>query len=77
TRLTDDASGAPASPKRTVAGASVEPLQASDQSVKFIIPAEFEDGVYAARITTANASTIDLLNAPTVYWAQGDQGVHA
>ncbi|MGI2323693.1 MULTISPECIES: right-handed parallel beta-helix repeat-containing protein [Methylococcus] len=77
TRLKDDAGGAPASPKRTVAGASVEPLQASDQSVKFIIPAEFEDGVYAARITNANASTIGLLNAPTVYWAQGDQGVHA
>ncbi len=77
TRLKDDPGGAPAPVEGTGTGMTVEPLQASDQSVKFIIPAEFKDGVYVARITNGDGSAVGLLNAPTVYWAQGDQGVHA
>lgn len=77
TRLKDDPGGAPAIVERTGTSTTVEPLQASDQSVKFIVPADFKEGVYAVRITSGDSSTVGLLNAPTVYWAQGDQGVSA
>ena len=77
TRLQDDPGDAPAPVERTGTGTTVEPLQASDQSVKFIVPADFKEGVYAARITNGDDSAVGLLNAPTVYWAQGDQGVRA
>lgn len=78
TRLKDDTGGVPAATiEQTGASITVQPLQASDQSVKFIVPAEFKNGVYVARITSGDDSAVALLNAPTVYWAQGDQGVHA
>lgn len=77
TRLNDDSGSAPASLQHTGTGVSVEPLQASDQSVKFIIPAEFKEGVYAVRIAQGGDAVIGLLNAPTFYWAQGDHGVRA
>lgn len=74
----DDASDSGPSPvERTEAGMTVEPLQASDQSVKFLVPARFKPGVYAVRIANEDEAAVGLLNAPTVYWAQGDQGTSA
>ena len=58
-------------------GTMVKALQACKQSVKFIVPSEFKEGVYAVKITKDKDSAICLLNSPTVYWAQGDQGVCA
>jgi hypothetical protein len=77
TRLKNDPGGTAAAVERTGTGTPVGPLQASDQSVKFIVPADFKEGVYAVRITSGDGSAVGLLNAPTVYWAQGDQGVRA
>lgn len=70
-RLADDA-GAPAA-----AGVAVEPLQASDQSLKFRLPDDLGAGIYRVRIGTGKDAAIWLLNRPAVYWAQGDQGTSA
>lgn len=77
TPLDDAPDSAPGPVKWAETGTTVEPLQASDQSVKFLVPARFKPGVYAVRIANGNEETVGLLNAPTVYWAQGDQGTSA
>ena len=56
----------------------VKPLQASDHSVKFIIPARWKHGVYAFRLTSGEAhSSITFLNAPDPWWMQADSGAAA
>lgn len=77
TPLNDAPDHAPGPVERAETGTAVEPLQASDQSVKFLVPARFKPGVYAVRIANGNEAAVGLLNAPTVYWAQGDQGTRA
>lgn len=77
TRLQDDPGGVPGPVAWTGTGTVVEPLQPSDQSVKFLVPAHFKNGVYAVRIANKDKAAVELLNAPTVYWAQGDQGPSA
>lgn len=76
-RLNDDPGSAPDSVKWEGNGTTVEPLQASDQSVKFLVPTRFKPGVYAVRLANVDEAAVELLNAPTVYWAQGDQGISA
>lgn len=75
--LADVPDSAPGLVERAETGTTVEPLQASDRSVKFLVPARFKPGVYAVRIANGDEATVGLLNAPTVYWAQGDQGPSA
>lgn len=67
----------PGTVKQTESSTTVEPLQTSDQSVKFLVPARFKLGVYSIRLANGNEAATGLLNAPTVYWAQGDQGTSA
>jgi hypothetical protein len=56
-------------------GVQVEALQPSDQSVKFVVPADWKLGPYAFRITGAGGvSEPTPLNRPTIYWCQGDTG---
>ncbi|WP_271623812.1 glycosyl hydrolase family 28-related protein [Bradyrhizobium sp. CCBAU 11430] len=54
-------------------GVKVIPVQVSNESLKFTIPKDIAQGVY--RITFGNdpAPILDL-NAPTIYWPQGDLG---
>lgn len=59
------------------AGTGVEALQPSDSSVKFIFPASLAEGVYALRVATQEGLAVALLNAPVVYWSQGDRGTGA
>jgi hypothetical protein len=77
TSLDNAPDSAPGPVKWAETGTTVEPLQASDQSVKFLVPARFKPGVYAVRIANGDEAAVGLLNAPTVYWAQGDQGTSA
>jgi hypothetical protein len=77
TPLDDVPDRAPGPVERGETGTTVEPLQASDQSVKFLVPTRFKPGVYAVRLANGDEATVGLLNAPTVYWAQGDQGPSA
>ncbi len=76
-RLPDGRAGAPAPdaaawPKRGVQ--KVAPLQANAQSVKFVVPAGFDAGLFAVRVTAAGGSAVRVLNRPQVWWAQGDAG---
>lgn len=52
----------------------VDILQANPQSLKFIIPKDFDPGVYRFTLSFAGGSIAARLNVPTVYWAQGDRG---
>ena len=66
--------GAFAWPKR---GVSVAPLQPGRQSVKFAVPADLKPGLFAVRIATGGGSAVRVLNAPQIWWAQGDAGTTA
>lgn len=53
---------------------SVEILQASPLSLKFVIPKEFAPGIYRFTLTHAQGSLTGRVNLPTIYWTQGDLG---
>jgi hypothetical protein len=50
--------------------------QGSDSSLKFIVPADWAQGVYALKVTgkDGKASKEWLINSPDVWWVQGDEG---
>lgn len=56
-----------------------EILQPSNESLKFIVPPTFNESVYLFQIEdeTGQRSPLKRLNAPTVYWMQGDLGIAA
>jgi hypothetical protein len=57
---------------------TIRPIQISQGSAKFIIPADFKMGVFACRIATGDLkSNTVLINAPDVWWMQGDCGGEA
>lgn len=50
-------------------------VQKSDQSLKFILPADWKPGVFACRVAAGGATSPPiLLNAPDPWWNQGDLG---
>ena len=51
-------------------------LQAyADQSLKFVVPAEWQPGIFACRIVASGLeSEAVLLNQPDPWWVQGDEG---
>lgn len=51
--------------------------QPGDESVKFGLPGDVKPGVFAYRLTGAGGEVTALLNAPVVWWAQGDRGLTA
>lgn len=76
----DDGSGAQPDSKARVGGGGwqgVDALQASDNSVKFTLPAAFKPGIFAYRVTSPGGSVTGVLNRPAVWWTQGDIGLHA
>ncbi len=56
-------------------GRQAEILQSSPESLKVLVPKEFDQGVYKALIKTEKGKTEILLNAPSVYWIQGEAGL--
>ena len=57
---------------------SVDLLMQNRQSVKFIIPSNFQDGVYSVRLTDKNKQTNDFyVNIPMVNWAISEEGLKA
>jgi hypothetical protein len=53
----------------------LKPLQVSDQSVKFVLPANWTMGAFACRVVSGGAaSTAVIINAPDPWWVQGDHG---
>ncbi len=49
-------------------------VQQTDRSLKFLLPAGIGKGVYQYALTGKGAPVKGLLNTPTVYWTQGDDG---
>jgi hypothetical protein len=52
----------------------LQSIQANNQSVKFEIPAKWDQGIFEATIETEGGKVSRLLNAPVVYWVQGEGG---
>ena len=75
-RLADTAAGSPASARFSWPGEGekVEALQATEHSLKFVVPATLPPGVFAYRITTASGDATGLLNRPAIWWTQGNRG---
>jgi hypothetical protein len=78
-RLTDGPTGepseAPAAWPESWQRLAVAP--ATEQSLKFTLPAEWKPGIFAVRITKGNAAVVALLNVPQIWWTQGDLGIEA
>ncbi len=50
-------------------------VQGSDESLKFVIPADWKPGVFAVQVRAAGTAAAPLLlNAPDAWWIQGDEG---
>lgn len=57
---------------------TVKPLQVSDHSIKFVIPAGLKPGLFAFRVRSgAEVSAPHIVNAPDIWWLQGDHGEKA
>jgi hypothetical protein len=75
-RLPDAKPDAPGKgPLPAAEGRSVEVLQPSNESVKFLLPEALEPGMYTCRVTGPGGTSEPFpLNAPTPYWCQGEHG---
>lgn len=53
----------------------IQPLQGDERSLKFVVPKAWSQGVWACRIRQGGVvSESVILNAPTAWWWNGDQG---
>jgi hypothetical protein len=74
-RLADDSPGEPGTEAVVTSWLDAEVLQSSATSVKFVVPARLSRGVYAIRMHSGTAtSAISLLNAPEIWFIEGDLG---
>lgn len=70
-RASDDATNT----NEPIAWSQVPLLQQSEQALKFVIPAQWKMGVYTCRVRNGDvASALHTINAPDVWWMQGDAG---
>src|SRR4030042_1954352 len=66
--------GSPAIQKNVV----LTPLQVTASSVKFLVPANWKEGVYSFQVSGNDARSVpELINAPDPWWQQGDWGKEA
>lgn len=63
-----DGQGVPSAPL------AAEVVSVAPSMVKFILPKDLSQGVYRATLAYPDGRRDILLNRPTVYWSQGDQG---
>lgn len=56
---------------------TVDKLLQNEQSVKFIIPAAWQEGVYSVSLADARGETHFYINAPKVNWAISEEGLKA
>ena len=77
----DDAAGtrpdAPAAPEIR-SWLRIKPIQSTPQSLKFVLPSDQPAGIFACRVVEAEKTSAGvMLNAPDIWWAQGDRGTTA
>jgi len=58
---------------------AVDPIQPTEQSVKFILPEDLDWGLYVVRMRGQDGAVSPdvLINEPKLWWSQGDQGMAA
>ncbi len=49
-------------------------VQGGPQSLKLLVPADSQPGVWSVAVSNGQDTAGCLLNAPVIWWAQGDQG---
>lgn len=49
----------------------------SSQSIKFVIPQRWRNGIFEVEVQGAGKSATVLLNSPVIYWMQGNMGMQA
>jgi Pectate lyase superfamily protein/Right handed beta helix region len=76
TRLADTKDEPSRAPGTDEIGAA-KPIQANNQSVKFVIPDSLRRGVFEYKLTAQGGSRESCLNCATIYWAQGDLGTRS
>ena len=55
-----------------------EIISQSENSMAFVVPADMKQGIYACRILRAGRhSAAFWVNAPDIWWFQGDSGLNA
>jgi hypothetical protein len=55
----------------------ISPVQFSRNSLKVVIPQKWKIGIYSCRVTQQEGDSEEvMLNAPDVWWSQGDEGVN-
>jgi len=64
-------------PQSAEVSVAVDAIQASDQGVKFTVPATFQPGIFVYRITNDAGTCQGPLNRPQIWWAQGGNGTTA
>lgn len=52
----------------------LESIQANNQSIKFEVPASWKNGIFEVTVDADSGKVSRLLNAPIVYWVQGEGG---
>jgi hypothetical protein len=56
--------------------AILEPLVATSDSIKVVVPETWTQGIYACKVTSGKKSSRTVLvNAPDIWWQQGEGGV--
>jgi hypothetical protein len=76
-RLSDAGIGVPpAGAPAVMSWTDADAVQGNAQSVKAVVPATWNHGVYTVRVknTTGLWSEPALINTPQIWWAQGDEG---
>jgi hypothetical protein len=77
-RLDDGDPGSPGKVPDHLSWTRIAPLQPAADSLKFVIPADWKNGLFACRVSTGGATSATLLlNAPDPWWLQGDEGAAA
>lgn len=76
-RLGGESTGASETIRTPQAWETVAPLQTTPTSLKFVVPAEWKNGVFACELKAQDWTQTLLLNDAEVWWMQGDGGEFA
>lgn len=59
-----------------VVAKTLDPLVATEQSIKVVVPKGWDQGIYSCQVENGDKISREVLvNAPDIWWQQGDEGV--